>query len=424
MLARSFWPCFPKCCGVSGVDKRFHYHEKHVHDLPIGEGVVRLWDARGVDGRDTIEESFMRLIRTGFVYPYVALMPDFHPGEGSMIGSVIPTRDVILPSVVGGDLGCGVTAVQLPIPAEELTPVFQSIRTMLKERIPTGTAHNAVITERVECNPIWQREVRCPAWNNRLKRKLLHQFASLGGGNHFMEIQEDTEGHAWVMLHSGSRYLGVIIRDAYIEVGQNSDGIDRKLYPRIPHFPAQNPMAQDYLADLAFVKDFARESRKEMLTRALEVLMAFSSNLRETGLCNLLAASHDIAHNYVDEEEHFGERLYVHRKGAIRLREGEIGMIPGSMGTLSYVVEGRGNEFSFESCSHGAGRVMSRTDALRSVSEKDFKSSMEGVLYDYDNRLKDESPLAYKNSAQVLRSQKDLVRIRHELRPLLSIKGW
>lgn len=164
------------------MDKRFRYREKHVHDLPIGEGVVRLWDARGVDGRDTIEESFTRLIRTGFVYPYVALMPDYHPGEGSMIGSVIPTREVILPSVVGGDLGCGVTAVQLPIPAEELTPVFQSIRAMLKQRISTGTAHNAVITERVESNPIWLRDVHSPVWNNRLKRKLLHQFASLGGG--------------------------------------------------------------------------------------------------------------------------------------------------------------------------------------------------------------------------------------------------
>lgn len=193
---------------------------------------------------------------------------------------------------------------------------------------------------------------------------------------------------------------------------------------RLPHFPAKSHLAQEYLTDLSFVKDFARESRKEMLTRALEVLMTFSSNLRETGLCNLLAASHDIAHNYVDEEEHFGERLYIHRKGAIRLREGEIGMIPGSMGTLSYVVEGRGNEFGFESCSHGAGRVMSRSDALRSVSERDFRTYMEGVLYDYDDRLKDESPLAYKNSAQVLRSQKDLVKIRHELKPLLSIKGW
>jgi tRNA-splicing ligase RtcB len=385
----------------------------------VEDSLVRLWDVEGAINGEMIRSAFRPLLATGFVWPYIALMPDYHPGEGSMIGSVIPTQDVLLPSVIGGDLGCGMTAICLPIQAEQACRESSRIDRGLRESIPVGTAHNAVVTRRVESNSIWQRDVRAPVLANRLRRKMLRQFASLGGGNHFLEIQRDQEGRAWAMLHSGSRYLGVTIRDYYVEQGQAEEGIDRRLYARIPYLKAGTKLAENYLADLQLVLDFARESRKEMMLRVLDVLSATFSGIES----DLIGTAHDIAHNFVGEEEHFGERLFVHRKGALHLAEGQVGLIPGSMGTCSYIVEGRGNPFGLHSCSHGAGRAMSRGDAFRTISDKDFASSMEGVVHEHDARLKDEAPSAYKDIRRVMRAQKDLVRVRHELLPLLSVKG-
>jgi tRNA-splicing ligase RtcB (3'-phosphate/5'-hydroxy nucleic acid ligase) len=404
------------------MDKQLRYHEKHVHDLPVGDSFVRLWDSEGAINGKMMRSGFQPLMATGFVWPYVALMPDYHPGEGSMIGSVIPTRGVLLPSVIGGDLGCGMTAVCLPLSAEQVSEQLRRIEEKLRECVPVGTAHNADVTERVQKHPIWQRNVHAPILANRLQRKLLRQFASLGGGNHFLEIQQDGEERVWVMLHSGSRYLGVAIRDYYIEQGLTQEGVDRRLYGKVPYLKAGTQVATDYLADLQFVLDFARESRKEMMVRVVDVFSTVFPDVEGLNWRNL-ATAYDIAHNFVAEEEHFGERLFVHRKGAIRLAEGQVGLIPGSMGTYSYVVEGRGNSFGFNSCSHGAGRAMSRGDAFRTISDKDFAASMEGVVHQHDVRIKDEAPAAYKDVRRVMRAQKDLVRILHELQPLLSVKG-
>ena len=405
------------------MDKRFRYHEKHVHDLPVGDSFVRLWDLEGAINGEMVNSAFRPLMATGFVWPYVALMPDYHPGEGSMIGSVIPTRDVLLPSVIGGDLGCGMTAIRLPLDADQVATELPRIEQMLRERIPVGTAHNAVVLPRVQDHPIWQRPVHAPILANRLRRKMLRQFASLGGGNHFIEIQRDDAGCVWAMLHSGSRYLGVTVRDYYVEQGQTQEGVDARLYARIPHLRTGAPLADDYLADLQFVVDFARESRKEMMTRVLEVFSATFPAVEHGNLQDQATTCYDIAHNFVAAEEHFGERLFVHRKGAISLTNAEIGLITGSMGTYSYVVEGRGNGFGFNSCSHGAGRAMSRGDAFRAISDKDFAASMEGVVHQHDARIKDEAPAAYKDIRRVMRSQRDLVKILYELQPLLSVKG-
>ena len=405
------------------VDKRFRYRQSNVHDIPVEGSFVRLWSTDGTAQARMIEKAFRPLLRTLFVYPYAALMPDYHPGEGSMIGSVIPTRDVVLPSVMGGDLGCGMTAVRLPVSASALSEKLRTILQTLRARIPVGTAFNAVVTQRVASNSIWERQVRAPVLTNRLRRKLLRQFGSLGGGNHFLEVQEDQHGRSWVMLHSGSRYLGVIIQEHYVEAGREQSGIDARLYSRIPFLQAGTQVAEDYLFDLTFAMDFARESRREMMLRALEALAEQSREVDQTGAASLLESATDIAHNYVAWEEHFGEKIFVHRKGATRALDGEIGLIPGSMGTRSYVVEGRGNEFSFCSCSHGAGRAMSRGDAFRKISDKGFRRSMESIVYVHDDRIRDEAPEAYKDIQHVGRAQKDLVKIRHELRPLVSIKG-
>lgn len=405
------------------MDKQFRYHEKHVHDLPIEGSLVRLWDAEGAINQKTIQSAFRPLLKTEFVWPYVALMPDYHPGEGSMIGSVIPSRDVLLPSVIGGDLGCGMTAVALPCSSERIVPALPRLDHLFRERIPVGTSHNSQVSERVSVNPLWDRDVRAPILTNRLRRKLQRQFASLGGGNHFLEVQQDGDGRAWVMLHSGSRYLGVTVRDYYVEQGQHQQGIAPKLYAKVPYLPTETELAQDYLADLQLVLDFARESRKEMLVRVLE---CFSEVLPEHGISawlDLADTAEDIPHNFVAVEEHFGQRLFVHRKGAIHLDKGQVGLIPGSMGTLSYIVEGRGNSFGLCSGSHGAGRVMSRAEAFREISDEDFRRSMEGVVHGHDTRIKDEAPAAYKDIRHVMRSQKDLVKVLYKLRPLLSVKG-
>ncbi len=405
------------------MDKQFRYHEKCVHDLAIDNSLVRLWDVEGSVNGEMIRAAFRPLLSTGFVWPYVALMPDYHPGEGSMIGSVIPTRDVLLPAVIGGDLGCGMVAVRLPVHVDQVVRDLPSIEKMIRANIPVGTAHNPLVTARVERNPIWQREVRAPILANRLRRKMVRQFASLGGGNHFLEMQQDQEERVWVMLHSGSRYLGVTVRDYYVKQGEKQEGVDRRLFAKAPYLQARTRLADDYLADLRLVLDFARESRKEMMIRVLEVLSTVFFHTQGMSWQELIGAAYDIAHNYVGEEEHFGERLLVHRKGAICLAKGQVGLIPGSMGTSSFVVEGRGNQFGFNSCSHGAGRVMSRAEAFRAISDKDFNESMEDVVHAHDSSMKDEAPAAYKDIRRVMRGQKGLVRVLHELNPLLSVKG-
>ncbi len=418
-----FSPCSPGRSTGGSVDRRFRYRQKNVQDIPTPHGVIRVWDAAGDFDRKSIEKTFEPLLRSGFVFPYVALMPDHHPGEGAMVGSVIPTKEVLLPSVIGGDLGCGVTAVRLPVQVKELEKNKTDIRIALQAVIPRGTAHNATVTERVEENPLWRRELRTELFSKRLLRKLIRQFASLGGGNHFLEIQQDTDGNAWLMLHSGSRYLGVIVRDHYIAAGRDLEAVDPRIYRRVPYLPAGTDLAAAYLVDLAFAVDFARQSRREMMLRAIEVLVANVPVLQDSGVDFIADGLFDVAHNYVVRESHFGEQLFVHRKGAVRAQSGETVMIPGSMGTASFIAEGRGNEHAFCSCSHGAGRVMSRGTAIRAISDKNFEAVMEGVDFDNDPRLKDESPLAYKDIRSVMRGQKDLVAIRTELHPVISIKG-
>jgi tRNA-splicing ligase RtcB (3'-phosphate/5'-hydroxy nucleic acid ligase) len=401
------------------VDKRFQYRQRHVVDIPVGESFVRVWTADREVDRKGIAQAFAPLFRESFVYPYVALMPDFHPGLGVMIGSVVPSRNVFFPTIIGGDIGCGMTAVQLPVEASRLHLELARIREGILAAIPTGTDHNNQVTDRVKNSQLWRRETRAPILGSRVLRKLIRQFASLGGGNHFIELQADEEDQAWVMLHSGSRYVGVLVRDYYVEKGKELDGIKLKKYASVPYLPIESRIAGDYLLDLSFSVEFARESRKEMCLRTLEVLNRIAPQVE----ASLVDSAIDIAHNTISAERLWGETLYVHRKGATAAREGMIGLIPGSMGSNSYVVEGRGNEFGFASCSHGAGRRLSRNDALQFISDQEFQKSMEGINYQHDDRVRDEAPSAYKDIKRVMRAQKDLVKILHQLSPIMSIKG-
>ncbi|MGA2507070.1 MAG: RtcB family protein [Chitinispirillaceae bacterium] len=402
------------------MNRNFLYNEKNVHDIQVQDMVVRLWSAEGSGNRHEIKKMLIPLAKTGFVYPYMALMPDWHPGADlAIVGSVIPTKEVLLPSMIGGDIGCGMLAVRLPITLSELSNRFESIASHLREKIPSGSSQNSVVSDRVLSNPLWQKELKAPV-SNRTFRKLSHQFASLGGGNHFLEIQCDQEEYLWIMLHSGSRYLGIQVRDWYVEQGSQQSGIDKKIYARIPYLVAGNEIANDYLLDMRAVQEFARESRKEMMIRAIEVIQEFSSTL---DIINIMAAAIEVSHNYAALESYFDEQLYIHRKGAFHIPKGELGLVPGSMGTSSYVVEGRGNDFAFCSCAHGGGRAMSRSVAAKSISEKAFRESMKNIVYNYNELFIDEAPDAYKDIRTVMRGQKDLVKIRYELKPVVSIKG-
>ncbi|MBI2093584.1 MAG: RtcB family protein, partial [Candidatus Omnitrophica bacterium] len=209
----------------------------------------------------------------------------------------------------------------------------------------------------------------------------------------------------------------------YVEHGAAEGDIDRKLYAKIAYFEGESKLAGDYLFDLQYALDFAVESRREMLLRILEIFSELFPNMHAAGGVDLIGESFDLTHNFVAQEDHWGERFYIHRKGATRAVNGLMGIVPGSMGSSSYVIEGRGNEYSFCSCAHGAGRAMSRAEAFRAISEKDFKRSMQQIVYEHDDRLKDESPLAYKDIQRVMRGQRDLVKILYELQPLMSIKG-
>jgi tRNA-splicing ligase RtcB len=248
----------------------------------------------------------------------------------------------------------------------------------------------------------------------------MRQFGSLGGGNHFLEFQTDHEDRLWAMLHSGSRYLGVQVRDWYVEQGASQPGIDKRLYSRIPYLPKDSPLAEDYLADMRLVVEFARESRREMMLRTLEVVREFSRDLDVQSVIETLI---DIKHNYAESEEHFGESLFVHRKGAVRVSFGQKGLIPGSMGTSSFVVEGRGNEHAFFSSAHGGGRRMSRAEAARKITRKEYAESLSDVVCAHSDVLLDEAPEAYKDIRLVMRGQADLVKSLVELRPVLSLKG-
>ena len=222
------------------------------------------------------------------------------------------------------------------------------------------------------------------------------------------------------MVHSGSRYLGIQVRDFYVAEGAVTSVLDGKLYSKIPHLQAQSALGQDYLEDIHTVCEFAKESRREMLIRALEI---FKEIVSAMNIGTLIEDAVDVCHNYVEQEDFFGENLFVHRKGAIRLGKGETGFVPGSMGSFSYVVEGRGNEFGFCSSAHGGGRIMSRAKARRSISEEDFRESMKSIIYEHNSLLLDEAPAAYKDIRSVMRGQNDLVKIIHELRPIISVKG-
>ena len=351
-----------------------------------------------------------------WVFHHVAAMPDVHFGKGATVGSVIAMKDAVSPAAVGVDIGCGMAAVQTSLRAKDLPDDLKRLRSDLEAAVPVGFAWHDEAVESRAASALWEEFGDLAPSVQKLSGKARLQLGTLGGGNHFIELCLDTDQNVWLMLHSGSRNIGKELAEIHIGIAKklahNRDLPDRDLAV----FLAGTPEMRDYRRDLFWAQRYARANREIMIDLCLGVLRRRFPQMEteEPISCH---------HNYVAEEVHYGEEVLVTRKGAIRAGQGELGIIPGSMGTRSYIVRGLGNAESFESASHGAGRRMSRGEAKRRFDVKDLAKQTEGVECRKDAGVLDEIPAAYKPIATVMRDQQDLVEVVAELRQVLCIKG-
>ncbi len=362
-----------------------------------------------------------------FIHSHVAAMPDVHAGIGATVGSVIPTINAIIPAAVGVDIGCGMMAVQLSIKSTQLPDSLTAMRAAIERAVPVGlAAHKTVSIRQSACKKLEQRVdqlfERHPTLLKMQKqpRQLwAKQMATLGSGNHFIEVCIDESKYVWVMLHSGSRGIGNSIGRYFIQQAKKDmQGHMHNLPDKdLAYFPEGSQHFDDYINAVDFAQEYARINREEMMKLVLRAIEPFLPGFilqKEAINCH---------HNYVSQERHFGEKVYVTRKGAINAAINTLGIIPGSMGAKSYIVRGKGNEESFCSCSHGAGRAMSRSSAKRQFNRNDLIEQTKGVECRKDNRVIDEIPAAYKDIDEVMNNQTDLVEIEHTLKQVLCVKG-
>lgn len=384
---------------------------------------IKLWLD---DIEDGALEQAKNLANLPFVFKHIAIMPDSHQGYGMPIGGVLATKGVVIPNAVGVDIGCGMCAVKTSL-TEIDKDILKNIVGEIRKVIPVGfNRHNEMQDEKYM--PVIGRSTQ---WSDFYKSSfpIIHSemenarksLGTLGGGNHFIEIQKGNDGHICIMIHSGSRNLGKQVADHYNKLAV---ALNEKWYSSVPKkhelafLPLDSEEGQSYIREMEYCVEFALSNRKLMMRRICDIFE------KETD-CEFVGPI-NIAHNYARMENHFGENVMVHRKGATSARAGEIGIIPGSQGSKSYIVKGKGNKESFESCSHGAGRKMGRGQAQKnlSVEEESKKLDDMGVLHAIRGKKDlDEAPGAYKDIDIVMKNQNDLVDIVVELTPLAVIKG-
>jgi len=401
--------------------------------LTLGQGrvPVKVWT------RDIEPEAIRQLVNVAnlpIVHGHVAAMPDVHAGIGATVGSVIPTLSAIIPAAVGVDIGCGMNAVRTSLRAEELPDGLARVRSAIEAAIPVGFAqHGTATAEGIQADDvrglgrrlerITDKHPALTRMQKRFQDTWRRQLGTLGGGNHFIELCLDEAGAVWVMLHSGSRGIGNAIGRYFISAARKT--MERR-DARLPDvdlawFEQGSPWFDDYVEAVEWAQDYALTNRKAMMAAVLAALdRALTPSV---GRWHVAGEAINCHHNYVTRETHFGERLFVTRKGAISAREGELGIIPGSMGARSFIVRGLGNPDSFHSCSHGAGRRMSRTEAKRRFSREDLAAQTAGVECRKDGGVIDEIPGAYKDIDTVMENQADLVEVVHTLKQVLCVKG-
>jgi tRNA-splicing ligase RtcB len=375
---------------------------------------------------DALQQLY-NIAQLPFIHSHVAAMPDVHLGKGATVGSVIPTKGAIIPAAVGVDIGCGMNAVRLSINATQLPDNLRKLRAAIEAAVPVGFDQHKSDRARASTvkalNPGLDRLLGQHPKLTKMQKKpyqtWVRQIGTLGGGNHFIELCVDQNQGVWIMLHSGSRGIGNTIGQYFISLAKRD--MERHLH-NLPHhdlayFTAGSEHFDDYVEAVSWAQDYAMANRREIMYLIVEALR---KKLPAFELTNEAINCH---HNYVAIEEHFGERVYITRKGAIRAREGDLGIIPGSMGAKSYIVRGKGNPQAFCSCSHGAGRRMSRNAAKRHFNRADLDAQTLGIECRKDSGVIDEIPAAYKDIDKVMANQSDLVEVVYTLKQVLCVKG-
>lgn len=397
------------------------------------EGAVPItaW-TKGVPVEDQARQQLANVAALPFVFHHVAVMPDVHYGKGATVGSVIATRKAIIPAAVGVDIGCGMMAVRTTLRAEHLPDSLHPIRTAIEEAVPHGRTDNGGRNDRGAWHDI--PDAVTLAWAELAEGfehisedesnmaggvRTVEHLGTLGTGNHFIELCLDEVGQVWVMLHSGSRGIGNRIGTHFIELAKK----DMERYfislpdADLAYLPEGTPNYERYLRAVSWAQEFARINRHLMMDAVLGTLRGFFPDL---AVADIAVNCH---HNYVSAEKHYGETVLVTRKGAVRAEAGDLGIIPGSMGTKSFIVRGKGNRESFCSCSHGAGRAMSRNAAKKHFTLEDHAKATQGIECRKDAGVLDETPGAYKDIDAVMAAQTDLVEIVHTLRQIVCVKG-
>jgi tRNA-splicing ligase RtcB (3'-phosphate/5'-hydroxy nucleic acid ligase) len=356
-----------------------------------------------------------------FVFKHVALMPDVHLGKGALVGSVIATQGAIIPAAIGVDIGCGMSAIQMPWTADRLDGKLKQIRLDIEAMIPVGFNENKAADRQVLNWQGWREFGELHAGVQHLEGKALKQMGSLGGGNHFIELCVDTEDGVWLMLHSGSRNIGNMLAQNHIKTGRELAKLaDTKLPdPDLAYFVTGTPEFAAYWRDLQWAQQYAKVNRDVMMARFKAIVERHIAGGKPTAP-KLAVNCH---HNYAEQEVHYGEEVYVTRKGAVRARVEDYGIIPGSMGAKSFIVKGKGAAHSYCSCSHGAGRTMSRTKAKLHYTLDDLIAQTAGVECRKDEGILDEIPGAYKPIEQVMANQADLVEVVATLKQVVCVKG-
>lgn len=364
-------------------------------------------------------EQAARSATLPFIYKHVALMPDAHFGYGATVGSVIPTNGAIIPSAVGVDIGCGMIAARLDMTASDLPDDLDRLHTKITNAVPAGVGKGHAIAggEGMPDLPSTQHE---SWWTPKLIETARQQFGSLGSGNHFIEVCLDENDDVWVVLHSGSRGVGNQLANIHID---GAKALMQRYFIELPdpdlaYLAESTDEFSNYIRDMLWSQEYAMRNRQRMMCLVRDCIDVFMG--RPIGLVDII----NCHHNFTEREHHMGKNVWLTRKGAIRAREGDRGVIPGSMGAASYIVKGKGNAASFCSCSHGAGRRMSRGQARRELDRETLVAAMAGKAWNGDaETLIDEDPRAYKDIDEVMAAQADLVEIEHRLHQVLNYKG-
>jgi tRNA-splicing ligase RtcB len=396
--------------------------------------LIKMW-TRGVPVEDNAREQLINTAKLPFIYHHLAVMPDVHMGYGATVGSVVPTKGAVIPAAVGVDIGCGMMAARTSLTASDLPDTLEAIRDAIEKAVPHGrslergsrnsrdkgawgTPPPAIVTAWATLAARFERI--CAKYPKLAKANHLTHMGTLGTGNHFIELCLDQEQRVWVMLHSGSRGVGHAIGSFFIELAKEDM---RKWHINLPdrdlaYFPEGTDHFDDYVEAVGWAQDFAALNRRCMMSNVIDALRSQISKPFEAAL-----EAVNCHHNYVTRENHFGENVLITRKGAVHAGKGVLGIIPGSMGAKSFIVRGLGNPQSFHSCSHGAGRVMSRTQAKKLVTLEEHIHDTADVCCRKDADVIDETPKAYKPIDAVMAAQADLVEIIHTLKQVVCVKG-